>query len=182
MVKQLPGDNSKIAREDLSIPLILTLDIEPEAQKYFDGLRKAYFPPERNFIDAHLTLFHALPDDLGVHEHLELISKQQAAFYLNAASVVSIGNGTAIKIDCPSLKILHAQLQTNWFDFLTPQDRQKIWPHITVQNKVHPDDAKFLQNALAENFEPFSFTTSGLKLWRYLGGPSEFVSYFAFKQ
>ena len=42
MVKQLPGDNSKIAREDVSRPLILTLDIEPEALKYFDGLRKAY--------------------------------------------------------------------------------------------------------------------------------------------
>ena len=56
MVNQLPGDNSRIARKDVSLPLILSLDIDPEAQRYFDGLRKAYLPQEINFIDAHPDL------------------------------------------------------------------------------------------------------------------------------
>ena len=42
-------------------PLILTLRLDPESQARFDALRRAHFPPERNLLGAHVTLFHALP-------------------------------------------------------------------------------------------------------------------------
>ena len=41
--------------------LILTLIIDGEAQNFFNILRQRYFPAERNYLDAHLTLFHNLP-------------------------------------------------------------------------------------------------------------------------
>lgn len=44
-------------------PLILALKLEQPAFERLDALRRAYFPPERNVIPAHLTLFHALPGD-----------------------------------------------------------------------------------------------------------------------
>jgi len=44
-------------------PLILTLKLDEESQAFFDKQRALYFPPERNFLKAHLTLFHQLPDE-----------------------------------------------------------------------------------------------------------------------
>src|ERR1700712_5017184 len=42
-------------------PLILTLALHGEDQARFDRLRIAHFPPERNLIPAHITMFHHLP-------------------------------------------------------------------------------------------------------------------------
>lgn len=41
---------------------ILTLHLDPTAQSRFEALRQRHYPPERNQIPAHLTLFHTLPD------------------------------------------------------------------------------------------------------------------------
>jgi hypothetical protein len=46
-------------------PLIVTLLLDPEAQERSDRLRSAHFPAERNHVAAHVTLFHALPDEQG---------------------------------------------------------------------------------------------------------------------
>ena len=54
-------------------PFILTLTLDPQAQARFDALRARHFPADRLFVGAHVTLFHALPRDVG----LEVI--QQAA-------------------------------------------------------------------------------------------------------
>jgi hypothetical protein len=48
---------------DAAQPLILTLALDGEAFAFFDGLRRAHFPPERNVVPAHVTLFHALPGE-----------------------------------------------------------------------------------------------------------------------
>jgi hypothetical protein len=145
---------------------ILTLKIEETAQRYFDALRKQYFPPERNFLSAHITLFHQLP-------LVEL--PQIKSLNLLAASVVSIGNGVAIKIECDELIDLHKQMQQRWAAHLIPQDRQKLWPHITIQNKVSPETAKQTLAELELSFTPFYFEASGLQLWEYLGGPWRLV-------
>ena len=42
-------------------PLILTLMLDADTQAWLDALRRAHFPPERNLVPAHVTLFHALP-------------------------------------------------------------------------------------------------------------------------
>ncbi len=41
-------------------PLILTLKMDDRSQERFDRLRELYFPPERNYLSAHLTMFHKL--------------------------------------------------------------------------------------------------------------------------
>lgn len=162
-------------------PLVATLAITPSAQIYFNALRKQHFPPERNYIDAHLTLFHALPDEPWVMADLEMLAKTLPQFEATVQSIVSLGFGTAFKIASPDLPALHQQLQKRWFEFLTVQDRQKRNFHITVQNKVEPQVAKNLQAELAPDFQPFNFVVQGIQLWRYHNGPWEYLRDFVFE-
>ena len=46
-------------------PLIVTLLVDDDAQQHFDALRSEHFPAERNYLRAHVTLFHALPGGRG---------------------------------------------------------------------------------------------------------------------
>jgi len=41
--------------------LIVAAEFAPADFAWLDRLRRAHFPPERNLLPAHLTLFHALP-------------------------------------------------------------------------------------------------------------------------
>ena len=163
-------------------PLILTLELALPAQQYFDGLRKAHFPAERNYLNAHLTLFHNLPQaELSIINDIEQASGSLAPLTLCVDAIVSTGNGTAYKITSQQLSQLHNKLQKQWQQWLIPQDKQKLWPHITVQNKVSAEEAKKLQKLLKERFEPFEIIATGLSLWEYRGGPWKFVKTFPFK-
>ncbi len=44
-------------------PLILTLALDNPLSRTLNALRQRHFPKERNFLEAHVTLFHALPGD-----------------------------------------------------------------------------------------------------------------------
>jgi|SRR4051812_40380682 hypothetical protein len=39
---------------------ILTAEMDPESFAWLDRLRQQHFPPERNLLSAHLTMFHRL--------------------------------------------------------------------------------------------------------------------------
>lgn len=163
-------------------PLILTLSIEKEASSFFNSLRKKHFPPSRNFIDAHLTLFHSLPNENKIIDTVKDLSNLQVPFELIIKEVVFIGKGAAYKIESNELMQLHKTLQNKWQHFLSLQDRQKLWPHITVQNKVPVQEARQLLYELKESFTPFPISATGLQLWEYLNGPWKLVEYFAFKE
>lgn len=64
-------------------PLIAALTLAADAQRHSDRLRAAHFPPERNYLAAHVTLCHALPSDRlaavsAVGLHAELAATFQA--------------------------------------------------------------------------------------------------------
>ncbi len=162
-------------------PLTLTLALDNNDLEYFNALRQKHFPVERNFINAHLTLFHALPNELTVINNVSELSKNKFSFTISVTSLLSIGNGVAFKMESPELMQVHATLQKKWLEFLSNQDKQKLWPHITIQNKVPASEAKELLDALQKNFEPFSMPAKGLQLWEYLNGPWKFVEAFYFK-
>ena len=146
-------------------------------------MRQKHFPSNINYIDAHLMLFHNLPAaESSIIEELEIATEQISTFLLNVADVVCIGRGVAYKIASPKLAIIHSQLQKKWQQWLIPQDRQKLWPHITIQNKVDPLVANMLAKELSEDFEPFEATATGIQLWAYLGGPWEFIKQFNFNR
>ena len=52
---------------------ILTAELDPDSFEWLDGLRRQHFPPERNLLSAHLTLFHRLSSaQTGRLEAIEL--------------------------------------------------------------------------------------------------------------
>lgn len=162
-------------------PLILTVSIEEGAFDYFNNLRRLYFPPERNFIDAHITMFHALPNIESIAKEVEAISGSQLSFSIKVLEPVSIGKGVAFRLESGELTLLHKTLQQKWSQFLSPQDAQKLWPHITIQNKVAPAEAKELLLKMKEDFSSFFVQAQGLQLWEYLNGPWKLVRQFRFK-
>ena len=163
-------------------PLILTATMEDVAASRFDAMRKAYFPVERNILPAHLTLFHALPGESldEVEEELSERCWREDAMDATAAGLRFTGNGVAIVIECPRLDALRVGIAQSWFERLTPQDRQRYRPHVTVQNKVTPAHARRTFDALQSVFEPVSFAITGLDLWFYRGGPWERATSFPF--
>jgi 2'-5' RNA ligase len=162
-------------------PLVVTLLLAEEAQRRFDRLRAAHFPPERNHLAAHVTLFHALPG-----EHHSAVDADLAAaaarppFAVEVTGVRFLGRGVAYALASAELAQLRAGLSAAWAPWLTAQDRQRHAPHVTVQNKVDPAVARALHADLAAAFVPGSVPARGLGLWRYLGGPWEPVAEHAF--
>jgi len=158
-------------------PLILTLALDEGAFAFFDEQRRRYFPPERNFIPAHLTLFHKLPAEraAAIVAALEGAAAQQAPISMRVTGLRSLGRGVAYTLASPELASFRHALATQWALWLAPQDRQKHQPHVTIQNKVDTKAAAALLSELAASFRPFSVTGTGLDLWRYHGGPWEKV-------
>jgi 2'-5' RNA ligase len=168
---------------ELIAPLILTLALDADSQCFFDALRQQHFPPERNFLQAHLTLFHHLPgsDYAPICQTLADLAATEAPLPLAVTGLRFLGRGVAYSLENNRLQALHQQLQATWQPSLTPQDQQKLKPHVTVQNKVDPAVARSLHQQLATDFQPFEATGTGLQLWAYRGGPWEALQTFAFK-
>lgn len=174
------SEKSSNAPETENAPLILTLQLDEKSFRFFTTLRQQHFPPERNYLQAHLTLFHHLPHTNEVAAAIKNAAAQTPKMDLAVTGVVCTGRGVAYKIENKALIALHKQLQQQWRSVLTPQDAQGLWPHITVQNKVDAATAKALQTQLSASFEPFTAVGTGLSLFIYKGGPWQHVAHFSF--
>lgn len=139
-----------------------------------DGLRRAHFPPERNVLSAHITLFHHLPPSaLGEVERRLKGMAREAAPAARLAEVMPLGQGVAYRIDSPELMALRDELADAFTGLLTPQDQARPRLHVTIQNKVKPAEARALAVRLAADFQPRPFAIAGLAAWHYRGGPWE---------
>lgn len=155
-------------------PLIVTLGLAPDDQQWFDDLRTAHFPSERNHLGAHVTLFHQLPSDqLPTVEDTLRASAGRAAFAVEVVGPQQLGRGVAYRLRSDELAQVHAELARAWSPWLTRQDQQGFRPHVTVQNKVTPERARGLYEQLLSAPAPATVAATGLQLWRYLGGPWE---------
>lgn len=155
-------------------PLVVTLLLDADAQARFDALRRAHFPPERNHLDAHVTMFHAVPgaELARVRDDLAQVA-QRPAYEVAVVRVRSLGRGVAYELRSVELDAQRAELARRWSPWLTPQDARPHTAHVTVQNKVEPAAARALLQELQAGFVPHTVTATGLALWRYLGGPWE---------
>lgn len=159
---------------------IVTLAMEPEAQAWFEAQRQAYFPPALNRIPAHLSLFHQLPGDAATGELLRSAAAGQPAFSMQVEGVRSMGRGVLYALASPQLGALHRTLSAQFTAYLTPQDRQPMRPHVVVQNKVEPAEAKLLLAQLQAGFRTRTVGATGLLWWEYLGGPWRKLEEFPF--
>jgi len=158
-------------------PLVVTAELDRQTFAWLDGLRRAHFPPERNFLSAHLTLFHALPGALDDHISGELVGVSSAAKSVDAVAArwMLLGRGVAMALVAPALVALRGELARRLADVLTRQDAGTFRPHVTVQNKVTPEEARDLKARLDAGYTPRPVRIPALHLWRYDGGPWQCV-------
>ena len=171
-----------VAADVTAAPLILTLGLDEASFEWFDDLRRRWFPPGRNQVPAHLTLFHNLPGaELdAVRETARAMCAATAPMSLQVGGPHSLGRGVAYRLHSPELLAFRAVLADAFDPWLTPQDRQAFRPHVTVQNKAEPAEARAALEQLQAEFEPFEVVGEGLWIWRYLGGPWEAADRIAF--
>lgn len=163
-------------------PLIVTAELPEALQSRADQLRRLHFPPERNQLKAHVTLFHALPPSVE-DELREALATEARAGPPEArlSGVMNLGRGTALRIESPAMLAIWERLADRFHGLLTSQDEHTPRLHVTIQNKVAPSVAKGLQQQLASTFEPRDFAFAGLALHRYRGGPWAFVKRWPFR-
>lgn len=154
-------------------PLILTAEFEEPVFDWFDELRRQHFPPGRNVVPAHLTLFHALPGEQETAVRVALDAETSGAHppEAEATGLRNLGRGVAYTVAAPTLASVRVRLAEQFAPWLTRQDQAAFRPHVTIQNKVEPQQARALLAALQSDFQPFAFRITALRLWRYLGGP-----------
>lgn len=89
---------------------------------------------------------------------------------------MNLGRGVAIRIESPGLVAIRDALGEAFAPLLTPQDAAGWRPHVTIQNKVEPAEAKATLALLAQDFRPHPVRIAGLAAWYYRGGPWEAIS------
>lgn len=153
------------------VPLILTLSLDEAAHDLFTALRDKYFPRYCNYLAAHLTLFHHLPENVALVDEVLQEQCRRKIFTLDVTGIKNIGNGVAFTIASAELQGMHKAMQQRLETYLIPQDRKTLWPHITVQNKVTAHKAKQTADILLQEFTPFTIQATGITSWLYLNGP-----------
>lgn len=154
-------------------PVIMTALMDRRAVQRLDDLRQAHFPPERNMLRAHLTMFHHLPGPQAADLIADVrdAARHEATMTARATGMMFMGRGSAVRIECLTLAAFRARLADTWHDLLVPQDRQGWRPHVTIQNKVDPKRAKALYADLSTGFVPWELKIEGVSLHWYRGGP-----------
>ena len=154
----------------------------PEDLAWLDALRRQHFPPDRNQLPAHLTIFHALPPSSEAEARARLSALAQApqprALF---DGMMDLGGGVAFRIVSDDLDRIRAELADGFHGLLSAQDNAGWRPHVTIQNKVAPKVARELKSDLERSFVQRPLGITGLGLHRYLGGPWERLAIYPFR-
>lgn len=164
-------------------PFIVTAELPPDLFAQANALRRAHFPPERNHLAAHVTLFHALAPSLReeLPAVLARITQEYAPPAAELNGLMNLGRGTALALSSPGMLAIRAEVADLFHGMLTAQDQHKPRLHITIQNKVAPEQARGLQVELAPVIQPRKFAFTGLGLHRYCNPHWEAVGVWPFR-
>jgi hypothetical protein len=145
-------------------------------------LRRTHYPPERNRVPAHLTLLRQLPPSVEAELGGRLAAYARTApLKASITGIVDLGGGTALRVESEQLEDIRHDLAEALRGLLTPQDMAPWRPHITIQNKVGPREARRLQTTLRATFQPRPLKIRALASWRYLDGPWEPLKTYPFR-
>lgn len=157
--------------------IIVTAELDPASFAWLDGLRRQHFPADRNFLAAHLTMFHQVSaDDADTVARLPL---PQAPLSAQFTGVRFLGRGVAVNVACAPLIELRETMR-HQLKRVSAQDSQPWRPHVTIQNKVPPSAARQLCEELGSDFQPRSGRVTGILPWEYLGGPWSLLQRLSF--
>lgn len=142
---------------------VLTLHTDKAHHASMTKLRNTYFPPKLNKLDAHITLFHALPGEKLDTELIPAIKgivsgtksyriRATGPFRLKAGVGISVADDIEYankgKNGRNMTRIIHAELRKKWGNWLSDQDSRPVRAHYTVMNKVNNDQV--VEKALEE--------------------------------
>lgn len=163
-------------------PLIIEALIGPADFALLDRLRRTHYPPERNQLRAHLTLFHGLAPSAAAEAGRllgRLAAEPPPAAML--AGPLSLGTGTALRIVSQPLELLRERIADHFHGALSSQDAAGWQPHVTIQNKVSATEASKLRRRLDEEYWPRPLAITGLALNRYDAGQWRRISAHPFR-
>ena len=158
---------------------ILTTELDDDSFAWLDALRRQHFPPARNVLSAHLTMFHRLSG--AQIERLESAAIPTGPIALDFDGLRFLGSGVAFNVRAPDLQRLRREIVTVIGGELSRQDSQRWMPHVTVQNKVAAAVAKELFATLSGTFSSRGGHATGLVVWEYLGGPWKLARRLSFE-
>jgi hypothetical protein len=159
---------------------ILTFLTDVPTNKTMTALRTQYFPPHHNRLDAHLTLFHAIPGShlqSSIIPTLKTLSYSTSPFSISASTPFRLTHGIAIGVPKwkggDEARAVHRRLKVEWMreGFLSEQDRGGFAAHWTVMNKE--DDEEKVARAMEEvegSWREANGVVEGLSLWEYVKG------------
>lgn len=162
--------------------LIVTAELGASDFGWLDGLRRAHFPPDRNQLPAHLTMFHALPPsaESELRGRLAELAGQPPP-KARVEGLMDLGGGVAFRVVSQGLDSIRAELADAFHGSLSAQDSGGWRPHVTIQNKVPPKVARALKASLERSFVARPLAIHGLGLHRYLGGAWERLGIYSFR-
>ena len=159
-------------------PIIVTALFGKADFAYLNGLRRQYYPAERNLVDAHLTFFQHLPPSASedLNTRLSAETRGVEAPEARLTNVMSLGTGVAFGVYSPELGAMRERMADAFMGLLIPVDQRPWNPHVTIQNKVIPAEADQLREELLQSFKPRRLEITGLACWHYRNGPWEALS------
>ncbi|KAF2220870.1 hypothetical protein BDZ85DRAFT_185232, partial [Elsinoe ampelina] len=166
---------------------ILTLLTDRNMHQSMTELRKKYFPPKLNHLDAHITLFHALPEsklESDILPAIKDLAQKTTKFELGATTPFKLKKGIAVGMPKDhggnASRIVHTVLVRKWSKFLSQQDFS-FQAHFTIMNKV--DDSQEVDRAfrdVKDQWEACFGTAEGFSLYRYTPAGWHWKENFAF--
>ena len=169
--------------ERLNKPIIMTAQMGKADYAWANNLRRLHFPPERNKISAHITLFHHLPPQALDEIKSAVVSLTGSSPKPEAmlSGLIHLGKGVAYQLHAPQLLSQRMELADRFAGLLIAQDQQTPRLHITIQNKVESGKARDLYNELSIEFEPRPFAIHGIGLHYYVDGLWQDIGIWPFR-
>jgi hypothetical protein len=163
----------------------IVLAVLPDAlQARLDALRRMHYPPDRNRVPAHCTLFHAIPGMVAA-ELADLLAALTAAAPPPRAridGVLDLDRGTALGVFSPELVGLRETIADHFHGLLTGGDAVPPRLHVTIQNKVDRPTARALQRTLAASWRAADTTIAALAVHRVVDGAWQPVGTWRFRR
>lgn len=152
------------------VPLLICAELPPAVFAWANALRAAHYPPARNRLGAHVTLFHGLPPS-AASAVLDLLTEfsRRAPPEACIAALMDLGGGTAFAVESPAMVAIHAEMAERLHGLIQQRDARELRLHVTIQNKVSQVEARTLQADLAATFAPRPFRFRGLGLYGWTG-------------
>ena len=147
-------------------PLILTLKLDKATQTFLTDLRTKHFPKNRNYLAAHVTLFHAIPAhryaDLDAHLHALAQKTNSWDVFVGEPKKMS-NKGVMVTVrDRPhgTIESIHDDIQhflktsaKKDEDRLTDQDSRRMGKaHVTIMNKAEEDEVERCLQEVEKDF------------------------------